>query len=127
MRDVWCLSFSVYDIVSMYSAHFFQFFFAVLLLVVCTDDVLYEAVTYYVGFVQLDMSYAFDVLQDSGCLDKARALMLRQVHLGHIAGDDGFGGGADTGEKHLYLQLRGVLGLVEDDEGIVQGTAAHIG
>ena len=34
---------------------------------------------------------------------------------------------ANAGQKHLHLLTGGVLGLVQDDEGIVQGAATHEG
>jgi hypothetical protein len=34
---------------------------------------------------------------------------------------------ADAGEEHLHLLARGVLRLVEDDEGVVQRAPAHEG
>ena len=34
---------------------------------------------------------------------------------------------AQAREKHFHLLDRGVLGLVHDDKGVVQGAAAHIG
>ena len=48
-----------------------------------------------------------------------------QVDLGGIAGNYRGGAEADTGEKHLHLFPRGVLGFIENDERVVQGPAAH--
>ena len=49
------------------------------------------------------------------------------VDLGHVAGDDGLGAEADAGQEHLHLLGAGVLGLVEDDEAVVERAAAHEG
>ena len=50
-----------------------------------------------------------------------------QVYLGGVTGDDKLGVAAHAGEEHLQLSQGGVLGLVQDDEGTVQGPAPHIG
>ena len=52
---------------------------------------------------------------------------LGQVDLGDVAGDHGLGADADAGEEHLHLLGRRVLRFVEDDEGVVEGAAAHEG
>ena len=49
------------------------------------------------------------------------------VDLGDVAGDDRLGVEAHAGEEHLHLLDGGVLGLVDDDEGVVEGAAAHEG
>ncbi len=50
-----------------------------------------------------------------------------EVDLGHVAGHHGLGVEADTREEHLHLLRRRVLGLVEDDEGVIEGPPAHEG
>jgi hypothetical protein len=52
---------------------------------------------------------------------------LGQIDLRHVAGDDRLGTDADAGEEHLHLFRRGVLRFVENDEGVVQRAAAHVG
>ncbi len=47
------------------------------------------------------------------------------VDLGDVAGHDHLRSEADAGEEHLHLLGRGVLGLVEDDEAVVERAAAH--
>ena len=47
------------------------------------------------------------------------------VDLGDVAGDDDLRAEADAGEEHLHLLGRRVLGLVEDDEAVVERAAAH--
>src|SRR5690606_34969 len=42
-----------------------------------------------------------------------------QVHLGDITGHHDLGAEAQPGEEHLHLLGRGVLRLVQDDEGVV--------
>ena len=58
---------------------------------------------------------------------EAADLVLGQVDLGDIAGDDDLGAEADAGQEHLHLFAGGVLCLVQDDEAVVQGAPAHIG
>ena len=59
----------------------------------------------------------------------ARPLSARidQVDLARIAGHRHPRAFAQPGQHHLHLQARGVLGLVDDDEGVVEGAAAHEG
>jgi len=47
--------------------------------------------------------------------------------LGDIAGDDGARVVAQAGEEHEHLLPGAILGFVEDNEGVVQGAAAHVG
>ena len=49
-----------------------------------------------------------------------------QVDLGHVAGDHDLRAEAEPGQEHLHLLRRGVLRLVEDDERVVEGAAAHV-
>ena len=56
---------------------------------------------------------------------RPRGLAAGQVHLGDVAGDHGLAVEAEPGEEHLHLLDGGVLRLVEDDEGVVEGAAAH--
>ena len=58
---------------------------------------------------------------------KAAGLILGQVDLRNVAGDDDLGAEADTGEEHFHLLAGGVLRLIENNEAIVQSSAAHIG
>ncbi len=50
-----------------------------------------------------------------------------EVALRGVAGDDELAAEAHAREEHLHLLGRGVLRLVEDDEGVVHGTATHVG
>ena len=53
-------------------------------------------------------------------LDQARGLVARKVDLRDVAGDDDLRAEAEARQEHLHLLGRGVLGLVEDDEAVVQ-------
>ena len=50
---------------------------------------------------------------------------LREIDLGHVAGDHRLRRVAEAGEEHAHLLARGVLRLVEDDEAVVERAAAH--
>ena len=51
-------------------------------------------------------------------IHQAASGLFRQVHLGHIARHYHFAAHAHAGQEHLHLLARGVLRLVEDDDGI---------
>ena len=58
---------------------------------------------------------------------QAGYLIVGQIDLGHVAGDDDFRAKAKAGQEHFHLLPGGVLGFVQNDEAVVQGAAAHIG
>ena len=58
---------------------------------------------------------------------QAAVARIDQVDLGGIARDRHARAFAQAGQHHLHLQARGVLGLVDDDEGVVERAAAHEG
>ena len=60
-------------------------------------------------------------------VDQAAELGLGQVDLAHIAGHYRPGTKADAGQEHLHLFRRGVLRLVQNHKGVVQGAPAHKG
>ena len=70
---------------------------------------------------------AVDVLEDLDGLDHAAFLIGGQVHLGDVARDNHLRAVPEAGQHHQHLQARGVLGLVADDDGLVQGPAPHEG
>ena len=43
-----------------------------------------------------------------------------------VTGDHDLGAESQAGQEHLHLLGRGVLGLVEDDERVVEGAATHV-
>ena len=51
----------------------------------------------------------------------------RQIALGGVSGDDELGIETQARQEHLHLLAGGVLGLVQDHEGIVERAAAHVG
>ena len=60
-------------------------------------------------------------------VDQPRAFARRQVDLRDVAGDDGLGVEAQARQEHFHLLDRGVLRLVQNNEGVVEGAPAHIG
>ena len=76
---------------------------------------------------QANLRDALDVPQDMQGIHEAAAHLIRQVDLGHVAGDHDLAADAHARQEHLHLLGRGVLGLVQDDEGVIQRAPAHIG
>src|SRR5262249_9986583 len=88
-------------------------------------DLLHERVAHDVLLVEVDERDALDLADDLQRLDEARGASGRQVDLRHVARDDRLGAEAEAREEQLHLLRRGVLRLVEDDEGVVERAAAH--
>src|SRR3984885_6622428 len=95
--------------------------------VVGADDALDELVTDDVDIFEVAEANAFYTVENVECFEEAGFLRVRQVGLGEVAGDDGLGVVAETGDEHLHLLHGGVLGFVHDDEGVGEGAAAHEG
>ena len=74
-----------------------------------------------------DVPDALDIGEQPRRFGEARDLAGRQVDLARIAGDDHAAVLAEPGQEHLHLHRRGVLRLVEDDDGVGQRAAAHEG
>src|SRR5919205_301285 len=91
------------------------------------DDVPHQAVADDVGGVQYGEADVVDSGEDLLDDAQARARSERQVHLRDVAGDHHLGAEAEAGQEHLHLFRRGVLRLVQDDEGVVQRPAPHVG
>src|SRR6478609_3485676 len=98
-----------------------------LVTLVGVDDVLHDTVPHYVARPELDEDQALDAVEDAAHLrESGTPAAVGQVDLGHVARDNCLRSEAEAREEHLHLFGRGVLGLVEDDEGIVEGAAAHV-
>ena len=82
---------------------------------------------HHVGLGEVDEADPLDALQDPLGLHQAALGGLGEVDLGDVAGDHHLGVEPHPGQEHLHLLGGSVLGLVEDDEGVVQGAAAHEG
>ena len=80
-----------------------------------------------VGRGEPDLGDARDAAEEADRLDQSRGLAGRQVDLARVAGDDHLRVLAEPGEEHLHLHRRGVLRLVENDDGVGERAAAHEG
>jgi len=94
-------------------------------MIVGFNNVLHQLVTDHIPFVEVDESYAFDVSQNFPHLDQAGDPFRRQIDLRNISGDHHLGVKPKPREKHLHLFGRGILCFIENNERIVQRTAAH--
>ncbi len=59
--------------------------------------------------------------------DPQAAPAAREVYLCDVAGHDDPGAEPEPGKEHLHLLGCGVLRLVQDDEGVVEGPTTHVG
>ena len=66
-------------------------------------------------------------MQDLDRFEQSGTFVAGQIDLGAVTGDDALGVVAQTGQEHEHLLGGGVLRLVEDDKGMVQGASAHVG
>ena len=80
-----------------------------------------ELVAHDVGAGQVAELDVVDVAEDVFDDGQARSLAAGQVNLRGVARDDDLGAETQAGEEHLHLADRRVLGLVQDDEGVVEG------
>src|SRR5205814_2479977 len=90
------------------------------------QDPLNERVADDIVFVQVDKSNSIDVAQAVGGVGQAAARLLGQIDLRDVAGDDDLRALAHARQEHHHLRHRRVLALVEDDDRLVKGPAAHI-
>ena len=100
---------------------------ALVVLAVGVDDALHELVPHHVVTVELHHADVWHVVQDLPHRHEPARAAVRQVDLRHVAGDDHLRAEAQPREEHLHLLGRGVLRLVQDDERVVEGAAAHEG
>ena len=81
-----------------------------------SDDALNERMADYVAFVEFHDGDAVNTLQRGMRFHQSGMLVRREIDLGDVAGDDGLGPVAQTGQEHEHLLGGGVLGFVQDDE-----------
>ena len=96
-------------------------------LLVGLDDLLDEGMADDVPVVEVDEGDLLERGEDLHGVEDAGLAGLGQVDLGDVGRDDQLRVEAGPGQDHLHLLPGRVLGLVEDDEGAVQGPAAHEG
>src|SRR6266542_2233325 len=98
---------------------------AVLVPVVGADDARDELMPHDVTLVEVDERDALDVAEDLARHHEPGS-RVGEVDLRDISRHDRLRTVAEPGEEHLHLWRRGVLRLVEDDEGLVQRAPAHV-
>ena len=76
---------------------------------------------------KLNEGNALHAPEDAHRILETGLLALLEILLCEVTCDDDLRAEADTGEEHLHLCRCRILCLIEDDVGIVQRTAAHIG
>src|SRR6478672_723620 len=91
------------------------------------DDLLHQRVPHDVLVVEVDERDAVDLADHFHRLDQPGGAAGRQVDLRHVAGAHRLGAEAKPRQEHLHLLRCGVLGFIEDDEGVVESPAAHEG
>src|SRR6185436_3316817 len=91
------------------------------------DDAGDQRVPHHVLRAELREGDAAHAVEDAARLDQPAFLAACEVDLGDVAVHHRPGAEADARKEHLHLLGRGVLRLVEDDEGVVERAAAHVG
>src|SRR5689334_8016010 len=109
------------------SAYCTEILFVLLGRVVGIDDARHQRVPHHVLRAELGEGDAAHALEDPARLVQPALLAAREIDLRHVAVHHRLGAEADAREEHLHLLGRGVLRLVEDDEGMVERAAAHVG
>src|SRR5438094_8339799 len=100
---------------------------ALYILGVRPDDIPDQPVPDDVRLTEVTEGDALDAGEDALHLEQPGILAAGEVDLGLIARDHSARVHAEASEKHLHLHARRVLRLVENDEGVGQGAAAHVG
>src|SRR5688572_3566960 len=91
------------------------------------DDLLDQVVAHHIAVGEAHGADTLDILDRLERVAQARLLSRRQVDLRQVTVHRHARILAQAGQKHLHLHGRGVLRLVQDDEGIGEGAAAHEG
>ena len=97
------------------------------MLFVGADNFSYQFVADDVGILKSNKPDPFYGGEGLNGFDEPRFTAVGKIDLGRISRDDAFGFGPKPSEKHKHLFCGGILTFVEDDEGSIQGAAAHIG
>ena len=90
------------------------------------DDILDETVPDDVALVEILESDSFDAREHFLDFHQSAHAARRKIDLRDVARNDCAGIRAHAREKHLHLHRRGVLRLVQNDEGVVERAAAHV-
>src|SRR4051794_1249342 len=90
-------------------------------------DAAYQRMANDVGGGEADRRDPFDAFQLVDGIREAGLGRVGQVDLMRVSANDHPAAHPEARQEHLHLQRRGVLRFVEDDERVVQGSAAHKG
>src|SRR5579862_56283 len=96
-------------------------------LAVRADNRLNEFMADDVFLFERAKSEPWDALEGMERLHETGAFVYGQVDLGVVAGHHALGIDAQPGQEHEHLLGGGVLGLIQDDEGVVERPPAHVG
>ena len=91
------------------------------------DDVFHQRMAHDVAFVELHDADVRNAAQNLHRAHQPAVAPAGQVDLRHVARDDEPRIAAHARQEHLDLRQGGVLRLVQNDEGVVQRAAAHVG
>src|SRR5690349_8354530 len=95
--------------------------------VVRIDDACDKGMAHDVLRAELRERNAAHAVEDASRFDQPALLPAREIDLRDVTVHYCLRAETDPGEEHLHLLGRRVLRFVEDDEGMVEGPAAHIG
>ena len=97
------------------------------MLLIGVDDRANKLVPNDVFVVEINEPDPGHILERLQGLAQARAFVRWEIDLGAVTGHDTLRARADSGQKHEHLLGRGVLRFIENDEGVTQRAAAHVG
>jgi len=96
-------------------------------LLIGADNGAHQFVPHHIAFRKIhsrNPGYRFQRLQ---CLHYTGALVRGEIDLRHISCDHAFGTRTNASQQHEHLLSRGILRLIENDKGVIQGTPTHVG
>jgi hypothetical protein len=96
-------------------------------LFVGADNFSYQFVADDVGILKSDKPNSLYGSEGLNGFDEPRFTAVRKIDLSRVSRDNAFGFGPKPSQKHKHLFCGGILTFVEDDEGSIQGSTAHIG
>jgi hypothetical protein len=80
--------------------------------IISPEYLLHQSMPHHIILIQFNMCNAINILQDPHSGHETTSLVSWKIHLGNITGDNGFGIGADAGQKHFDLQVSGILRFI---------------
>ena len=83
--------------------------------------------SYHVFAGQSTEGNIIDIFQNSGCYIQTGFCSHGKILLGGVTRYDHFGAETDTGQEHFHLCRCGILCFIQNNIGIVQCPASHIG